>query len=446
VVRYFSTWVENDISGATSEDDSTIGTTTAEDEESEDESSDSPRMDFGYQSTGLDFVSSSGYPNIEFGDDDEDDENESESSDDKTAEDNDGNMNGSTAPSQLTDLRLNKSRSDSRRLPSILYIQMEYCEKRTLRDLMRKGLAEDDSWRLVRQVTDGLAHIHSHDIIHRDLKPDNVFIDVAGNPKIGDFGLATRGQYYLMERASTVSGGQSAGDMTRSVGTALYVAPELKSTSGGSYNNKVDMYSLGIMFFEMCEQFETAMERITALQQIREKDHELPQVYRPNGRKAAQGTLITCLISHKPSDRPSSTELLRSNMIPVKIEDETIQQALNGLSDPHSPYHQKMMSAIFAPDAPTNDRVKVEAWDAKGAAAVEDPSKVRMRFVVRRSLMSIFRRHGAEETRREGIFPRSVSWQIGDRLHSMSLSQETDLLLEGFASPAMNPLGIFADC
>ena len=49
---------------------------------------------------------------------------------------------------------------------------------------------EDESWRLFRQILEGLVHIHSQGMIHRDLKPSNIFLDMSGNVKIGDFGLA----------------------------------------------------------------------------------------------------------------------------------------------------------------------------------------------------------------------------------------------------------------
>ena len=412
VVRYYSTWVEETLQAFSEEAMSTTEDTVTEDatEFSEDsEQSDDQRFDFGYQSTsGLDFVSSSGYPNIEFGgDSDSDDSAVTSESGDIELQLNGSSKLGSIEESTSA-LRLKKSRSESRKAQSTLYIQMEYCERQTLRDLIRKAtLTEDDSWRFVRQITEGLAHVHSHGIIHRDLKPDNIFIDVAGNPKIGDFGLATTSQYQVTDKLTTMSGATGGGDMTRSVGTTLYVAPELRSASGTNYNDKVDMYSLGIMFFEMCEPFGTAMERIRSLQDIREKEHELPAAYLANGTKAAEGKLIECLVSHKPSERPSSTELLRSNILPLKIEDETIRQALNGLSDPRSPYHQKMMSALFSHDQASNSKIKALAWDAKDQASKEDTSRLRMRTIAKGVLESVFRRHGAEEVRRESVFPRS---------------------------------------
>lgn len=409
VVRYFSTWVEENASGAVIDESTTETETATESVTEETSSDDGPRIDFGFQSAGgLDFVSSSGYPQIEFGNDSESDESSGEDGDDQDAAS--AALPGAPAKGVAKTfsngaLNLKKTRSDSQRPPSTLYIQMEYCERQTLRDLIRKTMTTDDSWRYIRQVTEGLAHIHGHGIIHRDLKPDNVFIDVAGNPKIGDFGLATTTQYHI-DRAATMSG-HSAGDMTRSVGTTLYVAPELRSASGGLYNDKVDMYSLGIIFYEMCEPFSTSMERIRALQQLREKDHVLPSAYHPGGDQTAQGKLVSCLTSHKPSERPSSTELLRSEILPVKIEDETIRQALSGLSDPRSPYHQKMMSALFAHDSVSTNRVKTMAWDARASGIAEDAKRLRLRGVARQTLEAIFRRHGAEEGRRQTVFPRS---------------------------------------
>src|ERR1700721_2663651 len=73
--------------------------------------------------------------------------------------------------------------------------------------LIKNGLYDDidRSWRLFRQILDCFSPIHSHGIIHRDLKPDNIFIDVANNPRIGDFGLATSGQFTTAVRSSAAA-------------------------------------------------------------------------------------------------------------------------------------------------------------------------------------------------------------------------------------------------
>lgn len=74
-----------------------------------------------------------------------------------------------------------------------MFIQMEFCEKSTLRSAIDKKLFEntDKLWQYFREIAEGLSHIHQQGIIHRDLKPVNIFLDSRDQIKIGDFGLAT---------------------------------------------------------------------------------------------------------------------------------------------------------------------------------------------------------------------------------------------------------------
>ena len=75
-----------------------------------------------------------------------------------------------------------------------MYIQMEYCDKQTLRNAIDEGGLHKDGqrvWRMFREILEGLVHIHTQGMIHRDLKPVNIFIDSHDHIKIGDFGLAT---------------------------------------------------------------------------------------------------------------------------------------------------------------------------------------------------------------------------------------------------------------
>lgn len=308
--------------------------------------------------------------------------------------------------------------------------------------MIRNGLFDDidQSWRLFRQILDGLSHIHSHGIIHRDLKPDNIFIDVGNNPRIGDFGLATSGQFTSVVRTSTTQ--DVGGNFTRSIGTTYYVAPEMKSASTAQYNEKVDvskipplynlvirsicskvqvfmsdtlrltickMYSLGVIFFEMCYPLKTAMERDHTLQEIRGKSHILPSTFQ-HAEKAVQGEIINSLLSHRPSERPSASELLQGGKIPLQIEEESFRRAIMGLlSDPNSPDYKKILEAIFSQPAKKFEDI---AWDmdSRGTPAANE---MHFQSLVKEKLASIFRRHGAVQTTRQALFPRSEHYNTG---------------------------------
>uniref|UniRef100_A0A4W3GZQ8 Protein kinase domain-containing protein n=1 Tax=Callorhinchus milii TaxID=7868 RepID=A0A4W3GZQ8_CALMI len=158
--------------------------------------------------------------------------------------------------------------------------QMEYCERSTLRDTIDQDLSHDTSrlWRLFREILDGLAYIHEQGMIHRDLKPVNIFLDSNDHVKIGDFGLATDHPANMATDTREAQGSGSlnvikpdpSGNLTGMVGTALYVSPEVEGNTRASYNQKVDLFSLGIIFFEMSyHPMTTGSERVSVLSQLR---------------------------------------------------------------------------------------------------------------------------------------------------------------------------------
>lgn len=169
------------------------------------------------------------------------------------------------------------------------------------------------------------------------------------------------------------------------------------------------MYSLGIIFFEMCYPLKTSMERDRVIRSLRLKQHTLPKEFDDIPEKVQQGQIILSLISHRPSERPSSNELLRSGKVPLQIEDDTIKEALRGLSDSSSPYYQKMMSALFAQT--TEGNTKDLAWDLRSIpskhASGLSLSHALVTTEVTEALQTVFCRHGAVSTPRAAVFPLS---------------------------------------
>ena len=123
------------------------------------------------------------------------------------------------------------------------YIIMEYGGNYNLDDFIKKYknknqlIPEDILTNIVYQIYLGLKEIHKSKIIHRDLKPENIFINENYEIKIGDFGISKllkTNQKYTKTNA----------------GTDEYKAPEI--FKGIKYTNKVDIYSLGCIIYELC--------------------------------------------------------------------------------------------------------------------------------------------------------------------------------------------------
>lgn len=121
--------------------------------------------------------------------------------------------------------------------------------------------------------------MHLKGLIHRDLKPGNIFFALDGQIKIGDFGLVTDMADIPVDPLTSSSSNSSTniGDFdftnisqkkhTQRVGTSLYMSPE--QAKGLPYNYKVDIFSLGLILFELKNFFGTETERYKVLENIR---------------------------------------------------------------------------------------------------------------------------------------------------------------------------------
>jgi len=190
----------------------------------------------------------------------------------------------------------------------VLIIQMELFEmnlKTYLKDV-RTAVDKVTSLRIFEGMLAGMAQLHSGTqiIMHRDLKPSNVFLKISTSGQIikssiGDFGLST-----------------FIDDDFGKVGTPTYGAPEQKSGLK-KYNEKVDVFSLGLILFELFHPpWTTEMERTQDLSDV--KHGRMPDTIKAKFPRIAR--LVEKCVSATPSERPTVAELYE-NICDQMIED-----------------------------------------------------------------------------------------------------------------------------
>jgi translation initiation factor 2-alpha kinase 4 len=230
-------------------------------------------------------------------------------------------------------------------------------------------------------------------------------LDANGDVKIGDFGLATRSDLRLpFDEGKSDQSHSEATDMTTEVGTSFYIAPELLSKDHrGRYNQKVDMYSLGIIFFECVYFFSTGMERSLVLRGLRKSVPVFPADFDLQ-KLDKQAHIIKWLLDHQPKARPTAIELLQSEYLPPKIEDEFVNEALRTIANPNTPYYRRLMDVIFGH---STDKHADFTFDFNsGHRPFEEISTVLLSRI-KELLVGVFEAHGAVEVTVPLLIPRS---------------------------------------
>ena len=119
------------------------------------------------------------------------------------------------------------------------FLVMEFVDGRTLKSLIKKrgALSLTEVIDIMLQLTSGIAHAHDSYLIHRDLKPQNVLMLEDGRAKITDFGIAVALNSTELTQTNSV------------MGSVHYLPPE--QANGGGASVKSDIYSLGILMYEL---------------------------------------------------------------------------------------------------------------------------------------------------------------------------------------------------
>jgi eukaryotic-like serine/threonine-protein kinase len=123
---------------------------------------------------------------------------------------------------------------------SRVYMVMEWCEGRLLREILSHGrITHERAIRIAIKVLSALEYIHEQGVVHRDLKPENIMVDEHDNVKLIDFGIAGDSGARRLTYAN----------LTSTLGTADYISPE--QVKGKRGDGRSDIYSMGVILYEM---------------------------------------------------------------------------------------------------------------------------------------------------------------------------------------------------
>jgi serine/threonine-protein kinase len=121
-----------------------------------------------------------------------------------------------------------------------IYMVMEWCEGRLLRQIMDEGkLSQDRAISIAIGILDALDYIHANGVVHRDLKPENIMVNEEGDIKLIDFGIASDSAARRLTYAN----------FTATLGTPNYISPE--QVKGKRGDGRSDIYSVGVILYEM---------------------------------------------------------------------------------------------------------------------------------------------------------------------------------------------------
>ena len=187
------------------------------------------------------------------------------------------------------------------------YIVMEYANDGDLSKKIKtqknkiigdKYFSEEKIMQYFYQICRGLQYIHSKNIIHRDIKSQNIFLMKNGKIKIGDFGIA---------KALT----NTKNNATTIIGTPYYFSPEI--INGEPYNYKTDIWSLGVVLYEMCclkLPFESNNIAQLSIKIMKGKYDPIPNRYSKN-----MANLIKNMLNIDQKLRPNINEVMQSPLL-----------------------------------------------------------------------------------------------------------------------------------
>jgi len=176
-----------------------------------------------------------------------------------------------------------------------MFIVMEFVDGKSLGGLVAgRKLPVAQFAKLAIRICEPLAFAHQAQVIHRDLKPDNIMVTKNGGVKVADFGLARKG------------GGSGMTQVGQVMGTPYYMSPE--QIRGGAVDGRSDLYSLGIMFYELLTGAVPFKEGDIAYLHMHEEPSRI-SLKNPEVSKPLEDIVLRCL-KKTPEERYQSVDEL----------------------------------------------------------------------------------------------------------------------------------------
>ena len=255
------------------------------------------------------------------------------------------------------------------------YIVMEYVPGRTLKSLIKRrgALTIPEVLDIMLQLTSGIAHAHASYIIHRDIKPQNVMILDDGMVKITDFGIAMALNSNELTQTNSV------------MGSVHYLPPEQANGSGSTI--KSDIYSLGIMMYELLTgklpfKGENAVE--IAIKQMKEP---IPSVCKKNPEiPQSVENIILRACAKNPKNRYNNVNEMAHDLEECMKEEHRNDRRIIYEYPEQDLEETKVMPAVKT--EPKKEEVKKEENDEKGDDIVmKDNGKTKMALIISGSIL-----------------------------------------------------------
>ena len=227
------------------------------------------------------------------------------------------------------------------------YIVMEYVEGKTLKSLVKRrgALTLPEVIDIMLQLTSAVACAHDSYIIHRDIKPQNVLIKEDGTVKITDFGIAMALNSNELTQTNSV------------MGSVHYLPPEQANGSGATI--KSDIYSLGILMFELLTgklpfKGENAVE--IAIKQMRERIPSVCEI-NPDIPQSIENVILKACAKN-PKNRYDNVLEMHDDIKTALDEERKDEKRITYRYSENDLEETKVMPVI--PDANKKDDIKVE--------------------------------------------------------------------------------------